>query len=155
MAVQCDSKILVAGPAGHGTLGNDLAIARYNADGSLDSGFNSSGKPMFDFYNHDNAVNSPVVQPDGKILVAGYDYNSTTSDSAVMRFSVDGTLDTTFTPTSWLTTDFVAHNDVARSVVLSGSKIIVAGYAYTTNNRSTGQDFALGRYRKTRTRAGP
>jgi len=35
---------------------------------------------------------SVILQPDGKILVAGYSHNGTTFDFALVRYNADGTL---------------------------------------------------------------
>ena len=48
MAIQADGKIVVAGqsPTAAAT---DFALARYNADGSLDTSFDGDGKVTTDF----------------------------------------------------------------------------------------------------------
>ncbi|QYM79159.1 putative Ig domain-containing protein [Horticoccus luteus] len=68
IAVQNDGKILVGGgfttvqPNGAATATVRNRIARFNADGSLDTSFDP---------NANNAVNAIVVQPNGAILVGG------------------------------------------------------------------------------------
>ena len=97
MAMQADGKIVVAGfsiSGGH----SDFVMARYNSDGSLDASFGSSGKVTANFgLNNDEAI-SVVIQPDGKILVAGSISAGagTGADYAVARFNGDGSLDTSF-----------------------------------------------------------
>src|SRR5262249_44499735 len=72
--------------AGRG--GFDFALARYNSDGGLDTGFGSGGKVTTDFagYNNQEAF-GVATQPDGKIVLAGYTINSTgdNSDFALAR----------------------------------------------------------------------
>jgi uncharacterized delta-60 repeat protein len=63
----------------------DFGLARYNADGSLDASFGSSGMLTTDFGGTD-CVDTVVVQSDGRIVVAGYTYNSTTSEIALARY---------------------------------------------------------------------
>ena len=66
--------------------GNDLTgfVKRANLDGSLDTSFNCN--------SCDFAVQSVLVQPDGKVIIAG----SSLSDSKMIRVNSDGTLDLTF-----------------------------------------------------------
>ena len=66
--IQSDGKIVAAGWAF-----GDFALARYNSDGSLDTTFGSGGKVLTAFNKSQGARGSDlVIQPDGKILVAGY-----------------------------------------------------------------------------------
>ena len=61
---------------------------------------------------------SVSVQDDGKLLVAGYSFNGTDNDFAVVRYNTDGTLDTSFSGDGKLTTAFGAGNDTAQSVTV-------------------------------------
>src|SRR5205823_3278527 len=54
MAIQADGKILVAGYASNGT-DNDFAVARYNANGSLDATFGTGGKVITNLRSDDQA----------------------------------------------------------------------------------------------------
>lgn len=98
---------------------------------------NTPGLVTTDFGSNDEG-NSAILQPDGKIIVAGSGYSSNW-DFAVARYNPDGTLDTTFSQDGKLTTDFGSH-DYGYSVTLqSDGKIIVAGH-------KKGDDFAVARY---------
>ena len=68
-AIQTDGKIVAAGLTWNGS-NYDFAVARYNTNGSPDSTFSNDGKQITDFGATDEAV-SVVIQPDGKIVVAG------------------------------------------------------------------------------------
>ena len=74
VALQADGKIVVAGYTDAGTAGGidpfDFAVARLNADGTLDNTFSGNGKFTHNFGNDDRA-NAVAVQPDGKIVVVG------------------------------------------------------------------------------------
>ncbi|MCJ2129877.1 DUF4347 domain-containing protein, partial [Methylobacterium sp. E-045] len=96
VTVQADGRILVAGYSHNGS-NYDFALVRYNADGTLDTGFGGG----------DGIVTTPVgpssdfgysvtVQADGRILVAGYSYNGSTGDFALLRYNADGCIDTGF-----------------------------------------------------------
>lgn len=106
LAIQPDGKIVVAGTS---IQGNDeyFAIARCNADGSLDGSFGTDGKQITDFQfqmpdrggfitYHNSSASAVTLQPDGKILVAGYAYNGYNSGFAVARYNTNGSLDNTF-----------------------------------------------------------
>ena len=64
-----DGKIVLAGVTG--MYPPDFGVMRYSADGSLDTTFGQGGKVTTDFGSDDQA-HGVAVQPDGKILVAGY-----------------------------------------------------------------------------------
>jgi len=83
VVVQPDGKILAAG-----IRAGDFALARYNADGSLDAAFGSAGKVTTDFGSFDQA-NAVAVQSDGKIVAAG----GTAGGFALARYNSDGSLD--------------------------------------------------------------
>ncbi len=74
LALQADGKIVAAGRAASSSdpsTGN-FAVVRYNSNGTLDGSFGSAGKVTTDFAGFDDAATSIVIQPDGKIVVAGY-----------------------------------------------------------------------------------
>src|SRR5262249_31991835 len=50
LAIQVDGKIVAAGVAVKNSSDADFALARYNADGSLDATFSSAGKVTTDFF---------------------------------------------------------------------------------------------------------
>ncbi len=140
LALQADGKIVVAGY----TVGTDrnFALARYNADGSLDSSFGTGGKVITDFGGNDYAY-AVTLQADGKIVVAGsFDDNdgSADDDFALARYNTDGSLDSSFGTGGKVLTDFHAGwQDIARSIVIGpDGKIVVAG--------QDNQDFAVARY---------
>ncbi len=99
--VQDDGKILVTG-YGHNGTDYDLAMLRFNADGTLDSSFSDDGKLTTAIGSGDDYGYSVTVQSDGKILVAGISHNGTDNDSVLLRYNFDGTLDSTFGGTNIL-----------------------------------------------------
>lgn len=75
----------------------DLALARYNADGSLDETFSDDGKLLINTEpggGHDGAF-SAAIQADGKLVVLGFEYE-TDLKFTLLRFNTDGTLDGSF-----------------------------------------------------------
>jgi uncharacterized delta-60 repeat protein len=142
VVLQSDGKIVAAGYSHNGT-NNDFAVVRYNTDGSLDTTFDTDGKVTTAIGSGIDAAYSVVLQSDGKIVVAGYSYNGTNDDFAVVRYNTNGSLDTTFDTDGKVTTDIGSSQDQAYSVVLqSDGKIVVAGYS----SNGTNTDFAVVRY---------
>ena len=144
VAIQADGKIVAAGFVNKSTMDFDIAVARYNTDGTLDTTFSGDGRQTTDFGGMSEAAYGVAIQSDGKIVVAGYTQNSMTgSDFMVARYNSDGTLDTAFSGDGKQTTDF-GGNDVVTAMAIQGNgKIVLAGY--TTGN-STSYDFAVARY---------
>ena len=142
IALQSDGKIVVAGnlnPSGN----SDFAVVRYNANGTLDTTFDTDGIVTTNIGNVASEVSSIALQSDGKIVVAGNLNPSGNSDFAVVRYNANGTLDTTFDTDGIVTTDFGASYDAASSIVLqSDGKIVVAGRSEKSGN----SDFAVVRY---------
>jgi len=129
MAVQNDGKIIAAG-----TTAVDFGLARYNPDGSLDMGFGVGGKVTTDIYPTIlfERVNAIALQPDGKIVVAGYAGGGGTInwDFALVRYDVDGSLDKSFGKGGKVTTEFQSFNSTEYGFALaiqSDGKIIVGG----------------------------
>jgi uncharacterized delta-60 repeat protein len=97
--VQADGKIVEVGDgsaAGPQTL--DFVLARYNGDGSLDGGFGPGGKVVTTFEPDSlDTGQAAVLQPDGKIVVAGRTRKLGVSGSlGLARYLPDGRLDASF-----------------------------------------------------------
>src|SRR3954447_1337504 len=106
VAVQADGKLVVAGSSRQGAAA-DFALARYNADGTLDSSFSGDGRQTTDFGAADFA-SGVAVQPDGKIVAAGFSQQGVAPFLvfAVARYNADGTPDNSFSGDGRQTTDF-------------------------------------------------
>ncbi|HEY0321737.1 MAG TPA: FG-GAP-like repeat-containing protein [Pyrinomonadaceae bacterium] len=141
VVIQPDGKIVVAGTTLNGS-NTDFALARYNPNGSLDITFNSTGKVTTAVGSSDDEARAVALQPDGKIVVAGYSYNGANYDFAVARYNSNGILDTSFDTDGKVTTAVGSNYDFARAVALQpDGKIVVAGYSLVTNS-----DVAVVRY---------
>ncbi|MBC7465012.1 MAG: hypothetical protein H7256_03380 [Bdellovibrio sp.] len=129
LLIQPDGKIIVVGSSGSWGTG-DFAVARLNADGSFDTSFGVGGKVITDISSgSDDEAYAAALQADGKILVAGK-MAGTTQDFAIVRYNLNGTLDTSFGTGGKLILDISAGGaDVANGIaVQSDGKIIVTGY---------------------------
>jgi uncharacterized delta-60 repeat protein len=100
VALLPDGRILAAGNAFSSDGGYDIALLRYNADGSPDNSFGTGGKVLVDLTSSDT-VHAMTVLSDGRILVAGQLHDS----GFIARFLANGSLDTTFgvPRTGWIT----------------------------------------------------
>jgi uncharacterized delta-60 repeat protein len=133
VAVQSNGKIVIAGttaiPNSHGTT-IEFLVARYNADGSLDTSFGSGGHTVTGFNKSIGAYGEAVaLQSDGKILAAGYapiNAKGTLTDNfALARYNANGTLDTTFGNNGEVLTPVGAMAD--SMAVQTDGKILVGG----------------------------
>jgi uncharacterized delta-60 repeat protein len=142
VAIQSDGKIVAAGWSNNGT-DRDFALARYNADGSLDATFDTDGKVTTAIGSASDGASAVAIQSDGKIVTAGWSYNGTNLDFALARYNTDGSLDTTFGTGGKVTTPIGVTDDQAEAVAIQSNGKIVA---FGQTNNGTDWDFALARY---------
>ncbi len=90
-----DGRIIAGGTASNGT-NRDFALARYNTDGSLDTSFDGDGKLLTPVGAGEDYLQEIVVQPDGKIVAAGFSHNGTNYDFSFVRWNSDGPVDSTY-----------------------------------------------------------
>ncbi len=115
----------------------------FSQAGSLDSTFDGDGIVTTAIGNGTVDNPSMAIQPDGKIVVAWYEYIGSSDDFLVVRYNTDGSLDTTFDSDGIVTTDIGSTDDKAYSVAIqSDGKILAAGYSHNGSN----YDFAVVRY---------
>ncbi len=147
VALQTDGKIVVAGES-NTIYDGDFAVVRYNADGSLDTTFNGTGKVRTAIYTDwPSTAYGVAIQADGKIIAAGQTTNGVTYDEdfVLVRYNTDGSLDTSFDGDGKVVTDMggVGGDDGAYAVTIqTNGKILAGGYAYNGSDN----DMALARY---------
>ncbi len=138
--VQPEGKIVVAGISQEEGSDGDFSLIRLNADGTLDTSFNGTGKVTVPVGTSHDVGRSVTVQPDGKIVVAGYSFNGNDNDFSLIRLNADGTLDTSFNLTGKLLVPLGTAGDLGYSVTVQpDGKIVVAGHSAS----ATGTDFSL------------
>lgn len=142
LILQPDGKILIGGAAYSGS-NADVALARYNTDGSLDSSFGTGGQGVSAIGTGDDVVTSLAVQHDGKIVVACCVYDGVTSKLALARFNTTGTLDNSFGENGKviMALSWVEEYREYNLAIKSNDMIVVAGVSYNGLDR----DFALAR----------
>ena len=136
VAVQPDGKIVVAVKAMVGPSFN-FAVARFEADGALDSAFGSGGVATAAFSTAHDFARGVALQADGKIVLVGQSSNLENPDLAVARFDASGTLDTGFGTGGKMTVDVFGSGDDAECVAVQpDGKIVIGGSA--RNGTTTG-----------------
>jgi uncharacterized delta-60 repeat protein len=145
MLIQADGKIIAAGSvANTNTNGTDYGLARFKIDGSLDSSFGVNGRVITDIGGLGDTISAIALQPDGKIVAAGFSFTENIFDFSLARYNSNGTLDTSFGNGGKVITDFRNNDDEAFAIVIqSDGKIVVAGFSADSN---FDLDFALARY---------
>ena len=150
VAVQADGKVLIGGcfTSVNGTAVINY-IARLNADGSLDSDFNSSGGVSLGGAN--DFIWSVVVQADGKILIGGTftsvngsAVSASTGINRIARLNADGTLDSAFN-SSGGTGLGGANNTVASIAVQANGKILIGGDFTSVNGSAVSTSTGINR----------
>ncbi len=127
IAVQSDGKILVAGQSENGA-DTDIALARYHADGTLDTDFNTNGQVTVAVGSGNDRGLALTVQEDGKILVAGTTDNGNDMDIAVVRLTADGLPDMDFDQDGQISIPLPDTNDTTHAIFLQkDGKIVLAG----------------------------
>jgi uncharacterized delta-60 repeat protein len=91
-----DGRILAGGPTNDDV--SAFAIGRYTSSGSLDATFGSGGHAITSIGAAGDSLTTLLVQPDGKIVAAGYSalVSSDSNSIAVVRYDAGGVLDPSF-----------------------------------------------------------
>jgi uncharacterized delta-60 repeat protein len=129
VAVDSTGRIVIAGYVG-GFEHRDVLVARYLENGDLDTSFSGDGivtTPVADG-DGDDAAAALAIQADGRIVVAGSVGTYPSEDVAVVRYLVNGALDTSFSGDGIVRTALSSSaNDEAVGVDIdSEQRIVVA-----------------------------
>nr|WP_322710474.1 DUF4347 domain-containing protein [Nostoc sp. ChiSLP03a]MDZ8211571.1 DUF4347 domain-containing protein [Nostoc sp. ChiSLP03a] len=136
IAIQSDGKIVVAGEVWkyvNGTSYNqhDLAIARFNTDGTFDATFGDGGKVITPLStNTSDHANSLSIQSNGKIVVAGYIESGNTDinrTAVLLTYNPDGTLDSSFGTGGQVITSIRTRYDADVITTQLDGKIVIVG----------------------------
>jgi uncharacterized delta-60 repeat protein len=128
VALQSDCKVLIGG---YFTMVNGVArgrIARLNADGTVDNGF-QNGLPGADY-----SVNSVALQSDGKVLIGGYfTMVNGVVRGRIARLNANGTVDNGFQNGLPGVGPPFDRSSVDSIAVQSDGKVLIGGFFYTVN----------------------
>ena len=126
VAIQPDGKIVAAGFTGAGPSPRNFALVRYNANGSLDNGFDGDGMLFTDFGADDVGVDV-AVGPGGTIVAAGGTASGTAVDFAFARYDATGAPDNSFDGDGLQTIDFGGLDGLTRAAIQADGRIVAAG----------------------------
>lgn len=137
LALQPDGKILVGGESDNSTA--DFALARFLTDGSPDPDFGEGGKVISPIGNSDDVLYGLALQPDGKILGAGFSGSGGSYSFALARYLSSGELDSSFGDGGVVTSALGPSINFGYDIILQpNSRILVGG--------NVSFDFAVARY---------
>lgn len=132
LVIAPDGKITVGGTTYVGQLTPtvqdlDFLVYRYTANGTRDNTFGTGGRVVTTIGGGPDVVNTLALQPDGKLVAAGYAL-SDNIDLAIVRYNTAGQLDAgNFASGGKLLVDFGTSDDVAYGVAVDPNGYIVAG----------------------------
>jgi uncharacterized delta-60 repeat protein len=155
--VLANGQIIVAGTTGD-DWSRDAALARYNANGDLDTTFGEegTGRVAHDFgtgyektglgAQQFDEVLAVVAQADGRCVIAGSTQpaagEASSRDFLVARYDASGRLDESFGDGGVVTTDFGGRDAVRALIRQPDERIVAVGHTAVTEQAS----FALARY---------
>jgi uncharacterized delta-60 repeat protein len=153
IAITTDSqhRILVAGSSRNISGNADMVVWRFNANGTIDTGFDGDGIVVQNNSaggNADDIGSAIAIDAQGKILVTGSSANSSgNADMAIWRLNANGTFDTTFNGSGIVVHNSAAGgnaNDIGSAIAIdSQGRILVAG---SSGNSAGNTDMVIWRF---------
>lgn len=135
IAVKNDGKIVISGFGLTGGNRFQIAVARFNVDGSADSSFGTNGKLAFNVGDWNDFSEAVALQADGKILIGGHKWIANAQqrhDLFVARLNTDGSLDSTYGTDGVATARLVDGANYASDMVLQadGKPILIGSTTF-------------------------
>lgn len=135
LVLQTDGKIVLGGYRYEINTDYDFALARFNSDGNLDNTYSGDGKTTTDFGFMTDYISEIILQPDGKIVAAGFGMSDVTyfEDFCLARYNVSGSLDASFGVGGKVMTEVAEYSDECWAMALQpDGKILVGGFSDTS-----------------------
>jgi uncharacterized delta-60 repeat protein len=142
IALDGKGRIVLAGLSVSGR-DNAFAVARYDSRGRLDGKFGDDGTVVTRMGTGASDAFAVVVQPDSRIIAAGFTTNEENKDFALVRYEASGDLDESFGRGGMAISPVGAGDDVIFDVGLDQSGRIVVGGLVANGERN---EFGLMRY---------
>ncbi|HMJ90095.1 MAG TPA: hypothetical protein VK530_09775, partial [Candidatus Acidoferrum sp.] len=148
--LQSDGKIIAAGSSYTGTNQSAFTLVRYHTNGSVDTSFGTNGTGIvYTDFPHGAVIRAMSLQPDGKIVVAGYTIyaggNAGQRAVALARYDTNGVLDSSFgSGGTQITTGVDGYTGAHAMLIQGDGKILAVGIGIGPGHNGT--DFALYRY---------
>ncbi|HRI19718.1 MAG TPA: T9SS type A sorting domain-containing protein [Panacibacter sp.] len=148
IAVQSDGKILAAGSAGSSS--DHMIIARFKSDGSIDSAFGEkTGYSILPMASGLSKAYNVYSTNNNSITLTGY-YNTgvSTQDFGVVKYNIDGIIDSSFGVNGIATTSFDDLDTyyIGYSSALQPDGKIILGSAVDLTGRGDEENIALVRF---------
>jgi len=143
VGIQTDGKIVAAGYFYTAHRNKDFAVARYNANGTLDVSFGNNGIVISDLFGtSDDIAYGLRIQRDNKLVVIGRSGMYPNFRAAVVRYNRNGSFDTGFGTAGKVLTDFGSlSSQLYGAAFQPDGKLVVAGYSSASTT-----DIAVARY---------
>ena len=143
---QTDGKLVIAGAAGNTDV--DVALIRFNADGTIDTSFDVDGsvdgRRLVQVGSGFDTASGLIQQADGKLVVAGYSIVDGNADFSLIRLNIDGALDETFSGDGTLRLSVGQGDDYGHAVIQQADgKLVVAGQSRDANDAEGPSRFSL------------
>lgn len=140
LALQPDGKIVVGGSAFDPDAGfkEDLLVARFHADGGLDTSFAGTGSVTTRLGPGYDAGWALATQPDGKLVLAGttytdrfddQDFGWRLDDAVILRYGTDGTVDAGFGDDGIVRLSASSERLAFRKVLIQPDAKVLAGFS--------------------------
>jgi uncharacterized delta-60 repeat protein len=140
LALDSTDRILVHGAKKReGALDTDFALARLNANGTLDTSFAQNGVFSLDLSSNSASPKPPLVLPNGSILGAGYQSNGGVVVPVIYRLNAEGQLDTSYGNNGVFSQPALSAVTEVYAVSLQGTSVVTVGYG--RNNSQESLDF--------------
>ena len=154
LAIQSDGRIVVGGWVTTATNGDDFAVLRLLDDGTRDPAFNQTGRVTVGFNLPGSATKidqalALQIDPQGRIVLAGFAYNTIGGDFAVARLLPGGQLDANFSADGRMTLAMdlgASKSEAAYTMALqSDGRVVIGGVVDTSPSSTINYDFAIAR----------
>ncbi len=128
VGIKSDGRIVIAGESGSSGQQTLLSIAYYLSNGTRDNGFSSDGKLSL-LLPDGRSTTSMKLQPDGKMVFAGYCSVDGQVNVSVVRLLENGALDNTFSSEGTVTINFGTATSAMAVELDQNNKIVVGAHA--------------------------
>jgi uncharacterized delta-60 repeat protein len=133
LAIQPDGKIVLAGDCSNGS-NNDFCIVRLNTNGTPDNAFGMSSASTSDIGGGNDRATALAIQPDGKIVAAGFCRGATNIDFCALRVNSDGSPDPTFGSDGNVIVAVGSNDDFGNAIALQADgKIVLTGECFNAD----------------------
>lgn len=133
MCIQADGKILVTGRSTSNVY-YDVAVARLNANGSLDASFGTNGKVLVDVQGESDEARSIKMQNDGKIIIGGLSSTASVGSALAVRLNADGSLDNSFGTSGHVLCQFTGAAYFSCCLQMNDGSLVFAGSCLVLGN---------------------